>query len=189
MKSLLEKIQQRRSIFPSDYTGGDIASQDLEKILEAGRWAPTHKKTQPWKYKVVQADGLQKLGDFMTAQFVKDSGKQESIKSRKLAEKMMQSSAVILLFMERDAKESIPEWEETAAFAMSVQNMWLVAHDLGYGCYWSSPKDFANMADFDSITVSERDQFYGFLYMGTVNEQPTELPKRKAVDEFVEFVK
>ncbi|WP_194852349.1 nitroreductase family protein [Nonlabens antarcticus] len=188
MHTLLQKIQQRRSIFPKDYTGGEIKTADMDQILEAGRWAPTHKKTQPWKYKVVQGDGLQRLGDFMTAQYVKDSGKPESFKSRKLAEKMQQSSAVILIFMSRQPKESIPEWEEIAAVSMSVQNMWLTAHDLGYGCYWSSPKSFAKMSDFNDINVDSNDQFLGFLYMGTVDSQPKELPERKSPADFVEFI-
>jgi nitroreductase len=188
MKALLNTIQQRRSVFPSDYTGGTIEKAHMDQILESSRWAPNHKNTQPWKYKVLQASGLEKLGSFMTAQFVKDSGKPESFKSRKLSEKMQKSSAVILIFMSRDPKESIPEWEEIAAVSMSVQNMWLMAHDLGYGCYWSSPKEFANMEEFESITVSEHDRFLGFLYLGTVESQKEELPKRKSPDDFVEYV-
>lgn len=124
----------------------------------------------------------------MTEQFVKDSGKPESFKSRKLSEKIQKSSAVILIFMSRHPKEAIPEWEEIAAVSMSVQNMWLMAHDLGYGCYWSSPKSFANMEEFDSITVSEYDKFLGFLYLGTVASQNQELPERKSPDDYVEFV-
>ena len=65
MKSLLNTIQQRRSIFPSDYTGGTIEKVHMDQIMEASRWAPNHKKTQPWRYKVVQADGLEKLGSFL----------------------------------------------------------------------------------------------------------------------------
>lgn len=188
MKALLNTIQQRRSIFPSDYTGGKIDKAHMDQIIESSRWAPNHKKTQPWQYKVVQADGLNKLGNFMTQKFVEDSGKPESFKSRKLSEKIQKSSAVILIFMRRDPKESIPEWEEVAAVSMSVQNMWLMAHDLGYGCYWSSPKKFANMGEFESITISEHDKFLGFLYLGTVESQKEELPTRKSPDDFVEFI-
>jgi len=188
MEELLKSIQQRRSMFPSEYTGGGIDKVHMDQILEAARWAPTHKKTQPWKYKVVQGDGLTRLGDFMTSQFVVDSGKPESFKSRKLAEKMAQASAVILIFLNRDPKESLPEWEEVASVSMSVQNMWLLAHQLGYGCYWSSPKSFANMHEFNDINLADNDRFLGFLYMGTVDSQPEELPKRKEVQEFVEFV-
>ena len=41
--------------------------------------------------------------------------------------------------MQRDPKESVPEWEEIASVAMAVQNMWLMAQELNLGGYWSSP--------------------------------------------------
>ena len=187
MKTLLETIQQRRSRFPADYTQGEIHADHLNQILEAARWAPTHKKTQPWKYKVVRGAGLEKLGDFMKDQFVKNTGK-SGIKARKMTDKMQQSSAVVLIFLNRDPKEKLPEWEEVAAVSMSVQNMWLMAHELGYGAYWSSPKSFAHMAEFQTIETSENDKFLGFFYMGTVESQTTDLPKRKSIEEFVEFI-
>ena len=80
MKTLLETIQQRRSRFPADYTIGEIDTNHLNQILEAARWAPTHKKTQPWKYKVVRGAGLEKLGDFMKDQFEKNTGKSGILK-------------------------------------------------------------------------------------------------------------
>lgn len=188
MKTLLENIQQRRSQFPAEYTGGTIKEEDLNQILEAARWAPNHKKTEPWKYKVIRGDGLAKLGDFIQEQYVKNTGKPANMKARKLADKLQQSSAVILIFLDRDPKERIPEWEETVAVAMSVQNMWLMVQNLGYGAYWSSPKDFANMLEFEAIQTADNDKFMGFFYMGTVENKPTDLPERKAVKEFVEFV-
>ncbi|KQC33428.1 nitroreductase [Nonlabens sp. YIK11] len=188
MKTLLETLQQRRSRFPAEYTGEPIAEEHLNEILEAARWAPNHKKTQPWKYKVVRGAGLQKLSVFMGEQFEKSTGKSGSMKTKKMAEKMQQSSTIILIFLHRDKKESIPEWEEVAAVSMSVQNMWLMTHQLGYGAYWSSPKSFANMNEFEAIETSPNDQFLGFFYMGTVANQPTDLPKRKSIEEFTEFI-
>lgn len=188
MDTLLEIIQNRRSIFPKDYTGGSIEKEHMYQILEAARWAPTHKKTEPWRYKVFQGDGLKKLGDFMTEQFIKDSGKPKSFKARDLAEKMQKSSAVILIFMNRHPKGSLPEWEETAAVSMSVQNMWLMIHQLGYGCYWSSPKSYADLHEFDQIQLAPEDQFLGFLYMGTIDANREKRPKRKSIEEFTEFI-
>lgn len=188
MKTLLENIQQRRSMFPAEYTGGRIPENELLQILEAARWAPNHKKTEPWKYKVIQGDGLKNLGDFMVEQEVKDSGKPASMKVRKMGEKMLQSSAVILIFLNRDEKERIPEWEEIAAVSMSVQNMWLMIHHLGHGAYWSSPKSFANMNEFDAIETTGNDRFLGFLYLGTVAGASSDLPPRKPIADFVEFI-
>ena len=44
-------IKNRRTVTPKDYlSGGSISDEDLGTILEAANWAPTHNKTQPWRY-------------------------------------------------------------------------------------------------------------------------------------------
>jgi predicted oxidoreductase (fatty acid repression mutant protein) len=44
---ILEVIKTRRSI--RQYTQDPISQEDVNKILEAGRWAPSASNTQPWK--------------------------------------------------------------------------------------------------------------------------------------------
>lgn len=186
---ILSIIKQRKSHFPASYTQQNIPSSDLTTILESARWAPTHKKTEPWRYKVIQSSALEELGEFMQQQFEQSTGGKSSLKVRKLAEKMKQSSAVILIFMHRDEQEVVPEWEEIAAVSMSVQNMWLTASHLGYGAYWSSPKNFADMSQFQRIRVGASDRFLGFFYLGTIdNEEQQDDRQRKEIANFTEFI-
>ena len=74
--------------------------------------------------------------------------------------------------MQRDIKESIPEWEEVAAVAMAVQNMWLSCTALGIGCYWSSPGLIHYMDQFFELEKGEK--CLGFFYMGYYDELPLE---------------
>lgn len=180
-------IKTRRSVFPAQYTGKAIPKEDLMRILEAARWAPNHAKTQPWRYKVLQGNALGALGDFLADAYNATADAKE-FTSDKFRHTPRAASAIVLIFRNRDLKERIPEWEETAAVAMSVQNMWLTAHELGYGSYWSSPKSFVDMASFPLIEVSEREQFLGFYYLGTTDEIAQQEPERMQVHEFTQFV-
>ena len=45
-----ELIEARRSIYPKDYTGEPVEDHLITRLLEAARWAPTHGKTEPWRY-------------------------------------------------------------------------------------------------------------------------------------------
>lgn len=182
-----EIIKTRRSVFPAQYTQGVITKNDLKAILESARWAPNHRKTQPWRYKVLTGKALDRLGDFMAAAYSKVDG-HKKFKIKKLQENPSKANAIILIFMNRDEKESVPEWEEIAAVSMSVQNMWLTTHDLGYGCYWSSPKPFVNMSDFKGIEVQENERFLGFFYLGTYNKEAQELPERKKIEDIAAFI-
>lgn len=185
---MLEKIiKSRRSVFPAQYTGGTIPHADILKMVESARWAPNHRKTEPWRYKIVTGPALERLGDFMATSYSKVDG-HKKFKLKKLQENPSKSSAVILIFLHRDKKESVPEWEEIAAVSMSVQNMWLTTHDLGYGGYWSSPKPFADMKNFNGIKVEENERFLGFFFIGTYDKEIEELPERKNIEEITEFI-
>ena len=61
---LFEAIKSRRSIFPVHYNKKSIKNEDLELILEAANFAPTHKKTEPWRFKVLQNDYKIKFANF-----------------------------------------------------------------------------------------------------------------------------
>ncbi len=184
---LQEIIRSRRSVFPANYTGETIPEKDFSRILDSARWAPNHRKTEPWRYKVITGTALSRFADFMSTAYSKVEG-HKKFKLKKFQENPLKSSAVILIFLHRDEKESVPEWEEIAAVSMSVQNMWLTTHDLGYGCYWSSPKPFADMSKFEGIKVEKNEKFLGFFYLGTYDKEIHELPERKPIETIAQFI-
>jgi nitroreductase len=186
---MLDLIRKRRSVYPQDFTGEEIPKSDIEEMLDTARFAPTHRKTQPWRFKVVTGSVKNEFGQFMADALNASKGVEGSFKSKKLQQKFEQSAAVILLFMHRDEKESVPEWEEVAATSMSVHNLWLSATSMGYGGYWSSPKSFADLSEFKPLHIHEREQSLGFFFLGVPKvKQPADLPERKPLDEVVQWV-
>lgn len=181
-------IRSRRSVFPNQYRQGDIPDELIYKILENATWAPTHKKTQPWRFFVLKQDHLQKLSDFLGSFYKKmNPGNQFSeLKWKKASEKPLQSSCVIALCVHRSPVELIPEWEETAALTCSVQNMWLSCASLEIGAYWSTPEAIKEIGEF--LNLKKNEECLGLFYMGWLKDS---LPssERKAVDEVSVFLK
>ena len=70
--------------------------------------------------------------------------------------------------MQRDPQERVPEWEEIAAVACAVQNIWIGCASLGLGGYWSSPKTIDYMHEFTSMEVGEK--CLGLFYLGYHNQ-------------------
>lgn len=164
MQTIKDIIAKRRSVFPDQYNGKSVTKEEFQQILEAANWAPTHKKTEPWRFKVVQGSAKDRLGKFMAEKYKATTTKFSSYKYEKTLRKFEQSAAVIVICMQRDPKESIPEWEETAAVAMAVQNMWLACTELQIGAYWSTPKTTASVGAFFDLAPGEK--CLGFFYMG-----------------------
>ncbi|MBS9460975.1 nitroreductase [Flagellimonas sp. 389] len=161
---IFDLIKKRRSVFPAQYNDRPIEKETVERLLEAANWAPTHKKTEPWRFKVVMREKKVALGKFLSDKYQEIDSKPKQIKIRKLQENPARSGAVIAICMQRDPNESLPEWEELAATAMAVQNMWLCCTEMGLGCYWSSPGLITYMDEFFDLNDGEK--CLGFLYMG-----------------------
>ena len=66
---ILNLIKRRRAVFPVQYNDQAIDKEILLKILEAANWAPTHRRTEPWRFKIVQGEGLVRLGEFMASKY------------------------------------------------------------------------------------------------------------------------
>lgn len=181
---IFDIIKKRRSVFPVQYNDEPISKETIEKLLEAANWAPTHKKTEPWRFKVLMGAKKEALGKFMSDKYQEVDPKPKQLKIKKLQDNPVRSGAVIAICMQRDPNECIPEWEELAATAMAVQNMWLCCTEMGIGCYWSSPGLIKYIDEF--FNLNEGEKCLGFLYMGYY-DNPVEPSTRTPIEEKVEW--
>lgn len=174
--SVNQVIRTRRSIFPPSYIEKEIPKEVIETILENANFAPTHKLTEPWRFRVFSGTGLEKLADYMGDAYKANTTPEtfSEAKYEGTRSKSLKSAAVIAIIMETHA-EKIPEWEEVAAVACAVQNMWLTATANNIGAYWSSPS--VNDALKVFLELKENQKCIGFFYMGYHNLG--EIPARR----------
>lgn len=115
---VLQNIINRRSIIRFD--SYQIKKEELDTILEAGRWAPSFANIQPWKFVVVQDDSTKKqLGDIAGKITVSDKG-------------VVEASAIIAVCVNptEDSHHSIE------AGAVAAHNICLAAQSIGLASYW-----------------------------------------------------
>ncbi|MEM1326118.1 MAG: nitroreductase [Bacteroidota bacterium] len=167
LQDISHLIQKRRMLSPPLFTGETIPKATIEQLLENANWAPTHRKTEPWRFHIVSGAARATLGDHFQAIYKKQIPEAyfNERKYKKLKDKTLQSSHIIVIGMQRDPKESVPEWEEVAAVACAIQNFWLSAEAAGLGGYWSSPA--LQMTHIgDHIPLAEGETCLGFFYLG-----------------------
>lgn len=185
MNNFSALIEKRRSVFPDQYNDRPIGKETIQQILKAANWAPTHKRTEPWRFKVLQSEGKSRLGKFLSEKYRETAPVFSDFKHKKIQLKFQQSACVIAICMQRDPKASLPEWEEIAAVAMAVQNMWLQCTDLEIGCYWSSPGLIQYMNEFFKFEPGEK--CLGFFYMGYFDGELPEGKRKSSIEEKTEF--
>jgi len=183
---LTKLIKSRRSIFPAMYNDRPISRETILEILENGNWAPNHRKTEPWRFKIYQGDSLKSLSSYLGDYYKENTPAEKfsEIKHKKTIGKPLKSACVIALCLYDDPNVSIPKWEQRAALACAVQNMWLTCTSLGIGSYWSSPKSIISASEF--LGLSDHEECLGLFYMGYTDI--AELPaKRGDINDKVEW--
>lgn len=143
MVDLLEIIKARRSI--RSYKKEKIKKEDVLKIVEAGRWAPSASNNQPWRFIVVEdEDIIKKIGDatkILTINlFVKDA------------------PLIIIIYTEKRHR-----WVDIDC-GMCAQNMILEAHSLGIGsCFIGA---FREKRIKEIINLPEDFYIFGLITFG-----------------------
>ena len=156
---LLPCIRARRSVFPRSYVDREIEESTVHKLLEAAMWAPFHGSRPPWRFVVLGRRSMVEMQE-LTLEYYDEhwsevgwaDGKRGDEaayrKWRRMTEEEITGrwgpvSYMIAIVMRRQSgSKRLPEWEEAAATACAVQNMYLQASaSRGLACYWSSWHD------------------------------------------------
>ena len=114
---VLEAIRARRSI--RRYTDEPLRKEDVARILEAGRWAPSGRNNQAWRFLALRAD---------------DPRADALARCTKYTRIVKNASALICLFLEKARMYDARKDHQGAGACM--QNMLLAAHSLGLGGLW-----------------------------------------------------
>ncbi|MGQ9645497.1 MAG: nitroreductase family protein [Thermodesulfobacteriota bacterium] len=113
---VIETIKARRSI--RQFTKESVSDELLNQILESGRWAPSGKNNQPWKFAVVRDPKLK-----------------ESLSSLTHDQAIIKNAPVcIAVFL--DHSRVYDRTKDVLAVGASIQNMLLTIHSLGLGGVW-----------------------------------------------------
>ncbi len=168
LSEILDLIKDRRTIYPEQYSTRKVQKEQVETILNAAIWAPTHGNTQPWRFTVFMDEAKNNLSDFLAETYLKltPKEKQNDMKLAKMLNRPKLASVVIAICMNRDESEKIKEIEEIEAVACAVQNMHLVSTAFGIGGFWSTPALIYSKEMKEFLNLSEKDSCLGLFYLG-----------------------
>ena len=183
----LKLLLSRRTIMPKEFVkGGELSNEEIETILEAGNWAPTHQKTEPWRYSIIKgSENIESYLDFLEEWYDDNVDSLPDADLKKFRSKLAgirqdwphKVSHLVLIGMKREAKpdKRLPEWEEICAVAMSVQNMHLQATSMNsIGGFWSShtwckaARDSQELRErwFGNLLLDPEDRMFGAFVLG-----------------------
>jgi nitroreductase len=190
LSEIASLIEDRRTLQPEQFSGRKVHREIVEHLLNAARWAPTHKLTQPWHFTVFVEDGLRQFGEFHAGiyQQCTPPPKFNASKYEKLRTRPLLASVLIAVAMRRDSEMRVPEIEEIAAVSAAVQNMSLLATAYGLGLYWGTGGMTYSDEMKSFLQLKDADKVLGLLYVGyPAIDWPRKTP-RKPIEYFAKWV-
>jgi nitroreductase len=165
---ILEIITTRRSI--RKFQDKHLPLESIEKILEAGRWAPSGLNNQPWKVAVITDKSIQD-------EFSKLTHYSRIVKS-----------AQVLLAVFLDNAESYDRTKDVQATGAFIQNMLLEAHSLGLGAVWLGEIIKSNKEIKKILGLTENLELMAVVALGYSDEKPKS-GRRKQLKDLIVFRK
>lgn len=135
----LTAIRTRRSF--KEYDATPIPREWIEELLDAGRWAPNHRLTHPWRFNVFMGEGREKLVEARQNAVrwaAEQKGKEASAEDLEFARQKVYSAPVLMIVSQVQNDNPIQAKEDYAACWCAVQNILLAATARGLASYPST---------------------------------------------------
>jgi nitroreductase len=151
-----------------------IDRSTLDELFELARWAPNHHLTNPWRFRVVGPQALERL---KTAADAVEAG------SRRKLDRAPTLVAVTVA----PTGDPVQDREDLIAGAVAAYIVLLAAHARGMAGYWRTPAVLRDPAGRGALGIGEHEEVLGLLHLGHPRqEQPA--PERAPVADVVEYL-
>ncbi|HEX8121646.1 MAG TPA: nitroreductase [Solirubrobacteraceae bacterium] len=144
------------------YAPEPVDRETLDELFELARWAPNHHLTNPWRFRVVGPNALERL---------KQAAGPEA------AAKLDRAPTLVVV-------SALGDEEDRDATAAAAYIVLLAAHARGLATYWRTPAVLQTPEGRAAVGVEDGEQVLGLLHLGHPRQEqrvPERAPTRDVV--------
>jgi nitroreductase len=161
----LELLQNRVSITKLQAPAPN--EHQLLEIFKAANRAPDHGKLQPWRFLVIQGEGLERL----SAVFVDAVQSTNNDISPTILEKTknmpFRAPMIIVAIAKCQAHPKVPKQEQILACGCATQNLLNACFALNFGAVWRTGELAYAQPVKQALGLVGDEEIIGFVYVGT----------------------
>lgn len=208
--NFLDVIDTRKTIRKYDSINPPI--EDIKRIIESARVAPSATNTQNWKFIAITSNTIkQKMLDELIKKFdeIKSWKEAEPYKNKlefyKTYSVFFVDAPVVIVAVEYPKKSAVNELYEAhgvcaedmqeerpdsslLSMGAAIENMSLTAHYLGYGTCWMCAPIVAAKGFKKVLNFGDDARIVTFLTVGKPAEPTPKQPKKKSLDEIMKII-
>src|SRR4051794_39510020 len=154
------------------YASEPVDRADLDELFELARWAPNHNLTNPWRFRVVGPEALERL---------KQAAGPEA------APKLDRAPTLVAASATQTGGDPVQDEEDLHAAAVATYIVLLGAHARGLAGYWRTPAVLRTREGRAALGIPDGERTLGLIYLGHPC-QDKEPPPRAPSAEYVTYL-
>jgi nitroreductase len=164
---VFEAIRQRRSV--GQVTQQEPTRAQIERLLEAATYAPSHHVTEPWEFFVITGAIREELGRIMAAslrlRMPDHTSEKAQMQLMRERNKPLRAPVIITVAMKMHNMQGLLI-ENIEAAGAAVQNMLLAAQEMGLATLWRTGDTAYDPFVKSWLGMGAEDHIVGFIYVG-----------------------
>ena len=166
---LEEAIRGRRT--HKAFAPEPVDREILDELFELARWAPNHHLTNPWRFRVLGPESLDRLKRATTP----DAGA-----------KLDRAPTLVCASVELSG-DAMTDEEDLCAAACAVYVVLMAAHARGLAGYWRTPGVLRTEAGREAVGLGPEERFVALIHLGHPIQEKA-APERHPAVSVVEFL-
>ena len=168
---LEEAIRTRRT--HKAYAREPVDRRTLDELFELARWAPNHKLTNPWRFRVVGPRALERL--------------KAACEDPVAAAKLDRAPTLVAVSATQQSGDPLLDEEDVLAAATAAYVVLLAAHGRGLASYWRTPEVLRTPEGRAAVGVPDSERVLGLLHLGP-RRQEQRPPERAPAETVVSYL-
>jgi nitroreductase len=149
-----------------------LPRETIEELLELARYAPNHRLTQPWRFRVIGPETLARL---------KEAG------GPKEAPKLERAPTLVCVSAKLTGDPPTDQ-EDVLATGVAIYVVLLAAHARGLASYWRTPAVMRSAEGRAIVGLGDDERIVGMIYLGRRCSDPP-AKEREPLAQHLEYLR
>ena len=171
----IDALLQRRSAKALTAPAPDVGA--LELIFASAAAAPDHGRLRPFRFIVIEGDGIGRFGDLLAAHLRRQHPTTSEESLQRERQKAFRAPMIIVVAAVCTPGGKIPVIEQVLAAGAAAQNVMLAAIALGFNSMWKTGAPAYDDEVKTALGLEAKDAIVGFMYLGTDASKPDITPR------------
>ena len=169
---LEDLIRSRRT--HKAYGPDPVPRETLLELFELARWAPNHRVTNPWRFRVIGPQALAAL-KVVSEQVTPGSASK------------LDRAPTLIAVSAKQTGDAEQDHEDVLATGVAAYIVLLGAHARGLAGYWRTVPALERPEGRAAASIPDDEAVVGLLYLGTPRQEQR-VPERAPVEEIAHFL-